>query len=36
MKLHALLEQKGLFSKINALKDIMEQGILDFVAHNKR
>jgi|LakMenEpi03Aug12_release.lakeMendotaPanAssembly.Ray.scaffolds.fasta_scaffold4208413_1 hypothetical protein len=34
MKLQTLLQQKGLFSKIMTLKDIMEKGILDYVASN--
>ena len=34
MKLELLLDQKGLFSKIKALRDIIENGILDYVAHN--
>lgn len=34
MRLEQLLDQQGLFSKIEALKDIMEQGVLDFVAHS--
>ena len=34
MKLELLLDQKGLFSKIKALIDIIENGILDYVAHN--
>jgi len=34
MKLHHLLVQLGLFSKIDALADIMQKGVLDYVAHN--
>ena len=33
MKLENLLDQQGLFSKILSLKDIISNGILDFVAH---
>jgi len=33
MKLEHILDQQGLFSKITALKGIMEKGILDYVAH---
>ena len=36
LRLEQLLVQKGLFSKVQALSDIMEKGILDFVAHNQR
>jgi hypothetical protein len=34
MKLDQILDQNGIFSKIKALRDIIENGILDFVAHN--
>ena len=33
MKLEHILDQQGLFSKIAALRGIMEKGILDYVAH---
>ena len=34
MKLQHILVQAGLFSKIEALSDIMQKGVLDYVAHN--
>jgi hypothetical protein len=34
MQLEQLLGQKGLFSKIITLRDIMQEGILDYVAHS--
>jgi len=33
-RLEHILVQQGLFSKIQALCDIMEKGIIDFVAHS--